>query len=128
VIIAVGAFLAGRHFCASVHTLDHLVDVRTEASPDESRLRVTGRLGSSAAFVQSVSARQHGSTILLTITGNLPYLAGLSHSGAVDHTIPVPREVTEVRVAPGGDLLWRRGDCLRRWWDHSQWHCDEPHT
>jgi hypothetical protein len=128
VVIAVTSFLVARHFGASIQSLDDLVDIRTEASPDESRLRVTGRVGSSVLFIQGVSARQRGSTILLTVTGNLPYLAGLSDSGAVDYTFAVPRDVTEVRLAPKGDVLWRRGDCLRRWRRSRDWHCDEPHT
>jgi hypothetical protein len=104
---------------------DSLIDLKTETTPDQSRVRVQGRLISGIQFIQSVSTTTEASAMLLTVKGNLPLLAGLHFGPRFDATFAVPANVHQIQVGNRRGVLWRRGDCLKRFQDHNSiWHCE----
>ena len=108
------------------YDLHNLIDLRTDSTPDQTRVRIQGSLYSGIQCVQSIRVARVGSALLLTIEGNLPYLAGRHASPLFDSTFDIPEGVNEIQVGTKREILWRRGDCLKRFQDHGgKWHCDE---
>jgi hypothetical protein len=111
---------------ASVSGLGSLVALSTESTPDESRLRFHGKIGSGVMYVESVTTSVEGSAIIVTIKSNLPFLAGWHSTPYFDHTLEIPPSVSEVRVGERRHVMWRRGDCHKRYQSYDGWHCVEP--
>ena len=112
----------------SVSELGSFAELRTAATPDESQLRVRGRIGSAVMYVESVRSSLEGSATVLSVRSNFPFLAGWHFTPYFDYTLEIPPGVSEVRIGPSRAVLWRRGDCRRRYQSHDGWHCDDQNT
>ncbi|HMG06363.1 MAG TPA: hypothetical protein VK581_12965 [Chthoniobacterales bacterium] len=125
VVLACILYTIGHYAAPEVFQSGSLISLRTESTADESRVRVHGMIGSGFRYVQSVDVWRDGSAMLMTIKGNLPILAGLQLTPWLDKTVEIPAGVTEIRVAPNRDVIWRRGDCRKRLQSYDGWHCED---
>jgi hypothetical protein len=123
-VIACIFFFAGRALFREPFGVGSLVDLRTRSTPDETQLRVSGKIGSGVKYVESITPSRDGGAIRLTITGNLGFFILGGHTPYFDRTFDVPADVTEVRTGPRGEIMWRRGDCHSRYQSYDGWHCD----
>jgi hypothetical protein len=107
-------------------SLQSLIDLRTETTPDHKRVRIQGRLHDAISCVSRVSVERAGQALLLVIDATLPLFAGSHPTSSFDATFDIPPGVTEIRLGRAdGDVLWRRDECLRRYEDRGgKWHCD----
>ena len=104
-----------------------LTNLRTESTPEHTRVRIQGRLNSGMICVSKVTAARAGNALLLLVDGTLPFLAGRHRTSSFDATFDIPEGVTEIRLSTkNGDVLWRRDDCLKQFQDGGGvWHCDD---
>jgi hypothetical protein len=121
-------FLVGRAVFREDFGVGSLVDLRTQSTPDETRLRISGKLGSGVKYLESISSSREGSAVLLTIAGNLSLFVLHYHTPYFDRTFDIPADVSEVRAGRRREIIWRRGDCHNRYQSYDGWHCDPKDT
>ena len=127
-VIAVIVFFLGRAAFREDFGVGSLVDLRTQSTPDENRLRVSGRIGSGFKYLEGIRASRDGSAIVLAVTGNLQFFILRDHTASFDRTFDIPADVSEVRAGRSREIMWRRGDCYNRYQSYDGWHCDPKKT